>query len=36
MFGAVIALIGEDIITGQFKMTMGIDDWNPAWRWSRC
>ena len=26
MFGAVIALIGEDIITGQFKMTMGIDE----------
>jgi putative tricarboxylic transport membrane protein len=26
LFGAVIALIGEDIITGQFKMTMGIDE----------
>ena len=24
LFGAVIGLIGEDIITGQFKMTMGI------------
>ena len=26
LFGAVIALIGEDTITGQFKMTMGIDE----------
>ena len=26
LFGAVIALIGEDVITGQFKMTMGIDE----------
>lgn len=26
MFGAAIALIGEDVITGQFKMTMGIDE----------
>ena len=26
LFGAVIALIGEDIITGQFRMTMGIDE----------
>ena len=25
-FGAVIGLIGEDVITGQFKMTMGIDE----------
>ncbi|MGC6412772.1 MAG: tripartite tricarboxylate transporter permease [Candidatus Puniceispirillaceae bacterium] len=24
LFGAVVGLIGEDIITGQFKMTMGI------------
>ena len=26
LFGASIALIGEDTITGQFKMTMGIDE----------
>ena len=26
LFGAAIALIGEDTITGQFKMTMGIDE----------
>jgi putative tricarboxylic transport membrane protein len=26
LFGAAIALIGEDVITGQFKMTMGIDE----------
>ena len=26
LFGAFIALIGEDTITGQFKMTMGIDE----------
>ena len=26
LFGAVVALIGEDTITGQFKMTMGIDE----------
>ena len=26
LFGAVIGLIGEDVITGQFKMTMGIDE----------
>ena len=26
LFGAVVGLIGEDIITGQFKMTMGIDE----------
>ena len=26
LFGAVIALIGEDIITGQFRMTMGVDE----------
>ena len=26
LFGAVIALIGEDTITGQFKMSMGIDE----------
>ena len=26
IFGAFIALIGEDVITGQFKMTMGIDE----------
>lgn len=26
LFGAIIGLIGEDIITGQFKMTMGIDE----------
>ena len=26
LFGAVVALIGEDVITGQFKMTMGIDE----------
>ncbi|MEM0978162.1 MAG: tripartite tricarboxylate transporter permease [Pseudomonadota bacterium] len=24
LFGAMIALIGEDVITGQFKMTMGV------------
>ena len=26
LFGAVIGLIGEDVITGQFKMTMGVDE----------
>ena len=26
LFGAIIGLIGEDVITGQFKMTMGIDE----------
>ena len=26
LFGAFVGLIGEDIITGQFKMTMGIDE----------
>ena len=26
LFGAVVGLIGEDVITGQFKMTMGIDE----------
>jgi putative tricarboxylic transport membrane protein len=26
LFGAIIALIGEDIITGQFRMTMGVDE----------
>ncbi len=26
LFGASVALIGEDTITGQFKMTMGIDE----------
>ena len=26
LFGAAVALIGEDTITGQFKMTMGIDE----------
>lgn len=26
VFGAMVALIGEDIITGQFKMTMGIPE----------
>jgi len=26
LFGAAVALIGEDVITGQFKMTMGIDE----------
>ena len=26
IFVAFIALIGEDVITGQFKMTMGIDE----------
>ena len=26
LFGAIVGLIGEDIITGQFKMTMGIDE----------
>ena len=26
LFGAMVALIGEDIITGQFKMTMGIPE----------
>jgi len=26
LFGAMVGLIGEDIITGQFKMTMGIDE----------
>ena len=26
LFGAIVGLIGEDVITGQFKMTMGIDE----------
>lgn len=26
LFGGVVGLIGEDVITGQFKMTMGIDE----------
>jgi putative tricarboxylic transport membrane protein len=26
LFGGIIGLIGEDVITGQFKMTMGIDE----------
>ena len=26
LFGAVVGLIGEDTITGQFKMTMGLDE----------
>ena len=26
LFGAAVGLIGEDVITGQFKMTMGIDE----------
>lgn len=26
LFGALVGLIGEDIITGQFKMTMGISE----------
>ena len=26
LFGALVGLIGEDVITGQFKMTMGIDE----------
>ena len=25
------SLIGEDTITGQFKMTMGIDELGPVW-----
>ena len=31
IFGAFIALIGEDVITGQFKMTMGIDELESKW-----
>ena len=30
LFGASIALIGEDTITGQFKMTMGIDEFESG------
>ena len=26
LFGAIVGLIGEDIITGQFRMTMGVDE----------
>jgi putative tricarboxylic transport membrane protein len=26
LFGAVVGLIGEDVITGQFEMTMGVDE----------
>lgn len=26
LFGGIIGLIGEDVITGQFKMTMGVDE----------
>ncbi|MEM8803214.1 MAG: tripartite tricarboxylate transporter permease, partial [Pseudomonadota bacterium] len=26
LFGALVGLIGEDVITGQFKMTMGIEE----------
>lgn len=26
LFGAMVGLIGEDTITGQFKMTMGLDE----------